>query len=114
MRRRKFFLFLLFIATLPMPAGAEDHAKGFLVAARALGFILGIGSEVKVAIIYDPSNANSVSAKNAILARAGTGIRIGQTFLTAIPVEASTLSTAPDIGALYLTPGLSAYYESAK
>jgi len=109
--RKVFFLAALMSATLLSGAAqAGDPAKTYQVAVRAAGFVEGASGTSQIGIVFDPAVAESVAAKDAIMAQNGGSLKVGQLTVAATPVEASKLSGTTGLKGVYLTPGLSSQF----
>jgi len=87
--------------------GHADTAKNLGVAARALTFLENAPSGSAVlGVVYDPSKPSSVAEKNAVMAALASGYNAGSLTLTGKAVEASAVSGAGGVAALYVTGGV--------
>ncbi len=94
----------LFALTVPASA---DGSREIQVAGRTLTFLDG-GPTGKVVfgIVYDSSKPASVAEKDEVMAALGSGMSAGAATVVGKPVEASSVASAGDVGALYFTHGV--------
>jgi len=107
---RKLCFGLLFAAATlaPCTALAAVTAKDIQVAGRVLGFTAApLTGDVKLGIVYDPSNAGSTADEQALMAILGSGLTVGGVNIIGVPVTLANVATAP-ADVLFLTGGLGA------
>lgn len=107
---RKLIIGLLCAASTlaPCAAHAAVTAKDIQVAGRVLGFTATpLSGDVKLGIVYDPSNAGSTADEQALIAILGSGLTVGGVNLIGVPVTLANVATTP-ADVLFLTAGLGA------
>jgi len=91
---------------LPPTCWAEG-AREIQVAGRTLGFLQNAPTgRVVMGIVYDPSKPGSVAEKDEIITAIGAGMNAGSATVVGRPIDASAVSSAGDVYALYLTHGV--------
>jgi hypothetical protein len=102
---RWIFAFLLLAAE---PAFGQVTPMDLQVVGRALGFLdKPLSGDVHVALVYTPSNPQSVQAAESLRAQMGDGLKIGATTLKPLLVPMTEISHA-NAELFFLTPGTGA------
>jgi hypothetical protein len=97
----------LTLCGLTATAAHADAAKNLQVAGRGLTFLEnGPSGAAVMGVVFDPSKPASVAEKNALMSALGGGLSVGGLTLTGRPVEASAVSGASGVAALFVTTGV--------
>ncbi len=92
---------------LPPPLLANDFSKELKITARALGFLADRPrGEVKLAVIYAPTNPDSRRAANELMAALGSGLHSGDLTLVPTLMAANRLEALATMRVALLVPGL--------